>query len=296
MRDLSQLNRKFFRNLGGLTDHETSKLADYILMNTTGRQYPFPKVVIKHPAEPRPSCYTIKEWADRRKRKRAVVREFSKLHQEANLIVDDEINIPNWKAFKNEFSMTSASMSLIMRKLGYEWLSRKTQPSNKNMTLHDSGVNFLKRFMDLKKISILHGKSFFNRVSRNNKFLGFLDRVTNTVVRNVAERVTFGLLDFRNIPGAIIVGTPDEPYYNAFMKACEQNQSPMLKEIPIWLWICTDNNRVTVENIYKTRLATTYNIVSSAYHLGGAEHLKASAEMKKLKKGVSMSAFYHKKG
>ena len=62
---------------------------------TPKRYWAYPKMVLTKPKSFVPSCYTLKEWAENRKKKTTIVEELQKLVPERNIFVDDEVNEVN---------------------------------------------------------------------------------------------------------------------------------------------------------------------------------------------------------
>ena len=107
---MKPLVREFFRTLQGLSETEMGKAAQYILHvePTAKRCWVHPKIVFVKPKSFVPSCYTMKEWAENRKKKTTVVHELHKLVPEKKLIVDGEVDEANWRAFVA--TLTSSSL------------------------------------------------------------------------------------------------------------------------------------------------------------------------------------------
>ena len=96
------LNHEFFKWLGNLTYDDLNKMALYILMEKTKpRTFWYPKVTIKQNNTVLDSCFTYKEWAEKRKRKYWVICELDSIQPDLMLIdVNGEVNRAKWKEFK----------------------------------------------------------------------------------------------------------------------------------------------------------------------------------------------------
>ena len=84
---LKPLMRGFFKTLQGLTETEMGKAATHILHNmpTAKRSWVHPKIVFMKPKTFVPSCYMIKDWADKRKHKTTIVQELHKIVPEKRI-------------------------------------------------------------------------------------------------------------------------------------------------------------------------------------------------------------------
>ena len=116
-KQMKPLVREFFRTLQGLSETEIGKAAQHILHvePMAKRCWVHPKIVFTKPKSFVPSCYTMKEWAENRKKKTTVAQELHKLVPEKKLIVDGEVDEAHWRAFKAEYKFTSASMAALIR-------------------------------------------------------------------------------------------------------------------------------------------------------------------------------------
>jgi hypothetical protein len=121
------LVREFFRSLQGLSENEIEKTATHILHKdtTAKRCWLHPKIVFTKPKTFVPSCYTMKEWAENKKKKATIIEELHKLVPKKMFIVDGEVNDTHWKVFKAEYKFTSASMAALIREAREDFLRSK---------------------------------------------------------------------------------------------------------------------------------------------------------------------------
>jgi hypothetical protein len=125
---MKPLVREFFRSLQGLSENDMEKAATHILHKepTPKRCWPHPKIIFTKPKTFVPSCYTMKEWAENRKKKATIIEELHKLVPEKQLInKDGKVDDARWKAFKAEYKFTSASMAAFIREAGGDFLRSK---------------------------------------------------------------------------------------------------------------------------------------------------------------------------
>ena len=89
------------------------------VQSTVKRCWVYPKIVFTKPKSFVPSCYTMKEWTEIKKKKTTIVQKLTSCSAEKKLIVDGEVAETHWRAdFKAEYKFTSASMGALMREGG----------------------------------------------------------------------------------------------------------------------------------------------------------------------------------
>jgi hypothetical protein len=70
--------------------------------------------------------------------KQLVRRELSKLKPRFNLFgANGEFNRSNWRAFKKNYNVTSATMQVLLEALGDKFFSGTKQTQNKNWSIED---------------------------------------------------------------------------------------------------------------------------------------------------------------
>ena len=148
-KQMKPLVREFFRTLQGLSETEMEKAASHILhvAPTAKRCWQHPKIVFQKQKSFVPSCYTMKEWTENRKKKTTIVQELHKLGPEKNIFVDGEVHEANWRAFKAEYKFTSASMAALIREAGEDFLRSKLMKGGKNRALPDHTARAFSNFI-----------------------------------------------------------------------------------------------------------------------------------------------------
>ena len=74
------MSRKYFKWLGNLSLQDLERLAMHLLnQSREKRKFPYPKVTIKAISSMLESCYSTKEWVERRMRKQLVKRDVATL-------------------------------------------------------------------------------------------------------------------------------------------------------------------------------------------------------------------------
>ena len=130
------LSSEYFKWLGNLSLKDLERLARHLL-NQSGekKKFPYPKVTIKSISSVLESCYNMKEWVERRKRKQLVKRELHNIDPSLGLInVEGELIQKKWKAFKGARNITSALMNVLLERPGETYFAEAKQLKSKNKT------------------------------------------------------------------------------------------------------------------------------------------------------------------
>jgi len=125
---------EFFKWLGNLSYNDMAKFAKHILQINTGeRAHDYPKVTIKQVSSVLESCYTCKEWVERRKRKYLVKKEMDHLDSSLGLLnAFKEVNVEKWREFKASRNITSATMNVLFEQPGDEYWKEAKQTKAKS--------------------------------------------------------------------------------------------------------------------------------------------------------------------
>lgn len=273
------LNREFFKWLGNLSEADHEKMLLHILNRSgTKRTQRWPKVVIKQPASVLESCYTVKEWVERRKRKQLVRRELTKIKPElafydatGNLILD------RWKQFKREYFVSSATMRILLEQPGENFFKEGKMLRSKNKKteeLSPYAKAFFKQFLE-KRSSFQKpiGSSFFRKY---NAATGTLGRwPANSWGSNSPVRL--GVIDFRFVPGYSRRATSGvlNPFFSDFMNTLKSGGMPGLTQPEVWIWICGDHEAEiqAYAEIANAPWVEHYDRFASAYIQGRYERL-----------------------
>ena len=150
------LSREYFKWLGNLSLQDLERLAMHLL-NQSGekRKFPYPKVTIKAISSVLESCYSTKEWVERRKMKQLVKRELNNIDPTLGLInADGELIHTKWKAFKRARNITSASMNVFLERPRETYFAEAKQLTSKNKScaqISPTAAEFFKVFLNYKK-------------------------------------------------------------------------------------------------------------------------------------------------
>ena len=285
-KQMKPLVREFFRTLQGLSETEMEKAASHILhvAPTAKRCWQHPKIVFQKQKSFVPSCYTMKEWTENRKKKTTIVQELHKLVPEKNIFVDGEVHEANWRAFKAEYKFTSASMAALIREAGEDFLRSKLVKGGKNRALPDHTARAFSNFIKEKKIVQFEGDASFNLVTLEPlKIQGWPGQDARMAIRTKAgDRFPFGMIDFRNIPGSSFEGTMSTLFYDPFLSKFVDYASPKFREIDIWLWIVEDRRAEQVFDLAR-KLQPEYAVSKSHYIAASAEGAYTTLKDKKTK-------------
>ena len=274
-KQMKPLVREFFRTLQGLNETEMERAAVYILHSTPTlkRSWTHPKIVFTKPRTFCPSCYTMKEWSDNRKKKTTIVHELSKLVPEMNLVANGEVNQGNWRAFKKEFKFTSASMAALMREAGDDFLKSKMVKGGKNRSLPEHTQRVFANFIKEKKIVRFEGEAHFGPVVVEPlKIIGWAGENGRAQVRiRAKDHISFALFDFRNIPGSTFEGTMVTPFFDPFLAKFTEYGCPRLKEPDVWLLIVEDRRAEQVYGLVTRKMQPEYAVSKCHYIAAPAE-------------------------
>ena len=237
------LSREYFKWLGNLSLQDLERLATHLL-NQSGekRKFLYPKVMIKAISSVLESCYSTKEWVERRKRKQLVKRELNNIDPTLGLInADGKLIHSKWKAFKCARNIMSASMNVLLERPRETYFAEAKQLKSKNKTcvqISPTAAEFFKVFLNHKngfKLPYAHAEYKTYDV-KSNSFSKWKD---GAWAPNCAVEIGLAVVDLRELPRVEDV-LPDEkttPYFYSVMAAFEKRGSPLFAEVKRWLFI-----------------------------------------------------------
>ncbi len=191
------------------------------------------------------SCYTCKEWVERRKRKYLVKKELHLLDPTLGLLnAFDELNVEKWREFKSNRNITSATMNVLLEQPGDDYWKEAKQTKSKNKKAEEMSpyaAEFFKVFLErrsnfVKPLSVAHYRPY--DISNDVH----VDWPRGAWKDNTVEDVRFGVIDFRYTPGVLnkLKCNPTMPYFFAVLKSFQEKKKPLLEEVGTWLFICSD--------------------------------------------------------
>ena len=198
------LNREFFKWLGNMTEADHVALLKHML-NRSGpkRVWKYPKVTMKQVSSVLESCYTAKEWIERRKRKHLVRTELHNLKPSLGLFNNQgEFVAAKWKLFKKEDNFSSAMMNVLLEAPGDDFCVSAKQVRNKNKNIEELSpyaLEFFKVFLRQKQnFKPPIGNACFRSFNRASNHLGHW---LEDKWEDAAANLKLGIINFRRIPG-----------------------------------------------------------------------------------------------
>nr|PNR63283.1 hypothetical protein PHYPA_001708 [Physcomitrium patens] len=229
------LSRKYFKWLGNLSLNDLERLAKHLL-NQSGekRKFSYPKVTIKSISSMLESCYSTKDSVERRKRKQLVKKELDNIDPSLGLInAKDDLIHENWKAFKTARNITSASINVLLERLGESYFAKAKQLKSKNKTCVPYACAYYKTY-DV----------------RTNTFSKWKD---NAWKNESARDIGLGIIDLRELPGVEddLIEQNTVLYFHQVLAALEKNRSPYFADGKRWLFIsgCESHRLQTMDCI-----------------------------------------------
>jgi hypothetical protein len=263
--------------------------------------YAYPKVTTKMISSVLIGCYRAKDWIERRKRKQLLRRVLHNLKPRLQLFsTNGEFSRSHWRAFKQNYNVTSATMQVLLKAPGEEFFSGAKQTCNKNWRIEELSPyakQFFKVFLKQKKqFRKPADQAYFRPFSGMNTKLG---PWPENRWEMVAHSLILGIIDFRRVPNFMQVSktTAYKPYFEEFMAVLQIQFQPSMINPPIWLWICGSKEAEVQVSTYahRTMFTDLYEIEYSDYWPTSNERLKDRAVNDRLARGVVFLIFLIRK-
>lgn len=251
------LSREYFKWLGNLSLNDLERLAKHLL-NQSGekRKFSYPKVTIKSISSVLESCYSTKDWVERRKRKQLVKKELHNIDPSLGLInAEGDLIHENWKAFKAARNITSASINVLLERPGESYFAEAKPLKSKNKTcaqISPAAAEFFKVFLNHKNgFQVPYASACYRTYDvRTNSFSKWKD---NAWHNDSARDIGLGIIDLRELPG-VEDALPEQnivPYFNQVLAALEKKKSPYFADEKRWLIIsgCESHRLQTMDFI-----------------------------------------------
>ncbi len=259
------LLREFFRFLQGLQESELYRVAQHVLCETPRRSLPYPKIFLKRPKHPKPSCYHIREWSEHRKKKTLAMKELAKeLPQYLLTNTEGEIVYDHWRRVKEDYNINGTSMRALVRQAS-PFLAQRSRKNEKKGAIDDREKELYRFFLDRKKRATFGGIARFCTVDQKCKIGRWDKHASRASVREDRSGCPFALLDFRQIPGAWKQPNEGQPFYEPFFAAFRAFRSPALFEPNVWLWIVDQEKSAAVVTLFHEKMSTGYELYHSTY-------------------------------
>ena len=219
------------------------------MLNRSGdkRTLPYPKVTIKNITCVLESCYSSKDWVERVKRKKMVKKEFHLIDPELNLInARNEVIVENWRKFKKERCFSSATMELLIERLGEAYFLTSKQVKARNKTaasINPKAATFFKVFLERKMLFTEQTALAYLRPYNigRNELMNWPENVWTT---QTVDRILLDVIDFRCIPGVLEKenSSIEKPFFFKVLRAMQKTKQPLLEETKSWLFIVADKS------------------------------------------------------
>ena len=242
------LSWKYFKWLGNLSLQDLERLAKHLL-NQSGakRKFSYSKVTIKLISSMLESCYSTKDWVEKRKRKQLVKQELNNINPTLDLInANGELIHEKWKAFKRAQNITSTSMNLLLERPRETYFVEAKQLKSKSKTcaqISRAVGEFFKVFLNHKngfELPYAHAEYRTYDV-KSNSFSKWKEVVW---APGYALEIGLAVVDMRELTGVAVVLDPRvcqeekwTPYFYSVMGAFEKLGSPFFAEVKRWLFI-----------------------------------------------------------
>nr|PNR52876.1 hypothetical protein PHYPA_009251 [Physcomitrium patens] len=251
------LSREYFKWLGNLSLNDLERLAKHLLnQSREKRKFPYPKVTIKSISSVLESCYSMKDWVERRKRKQLVKKELDNIDPSLGLInAEGDLIHENWKAFKTARNITSASIIVLLERPGESYFAQAKQLKSKNKTcaqISPAAAEFMKVFLNHKnEFQVPYACTYYKTYNvRTNTFSKWKDNAWNN---ESARDIGLGIIDLRELPRVEddLIEQNTVPYFHQVLAALEKNRSPYFADGKRWLFIsdCESHRLQTMDFI-----------------------------------------------
>ena len=296
------VNRELFKYLGNMTTGDHRRLAEHILNRPDDkRKWDYPKVLMKKSNAVVESCYSYKDWIERRKRKALVRRELNNIQPGLNFFrADGELILDRWKKFKRDYHVTSATMNVLTEAPGKEFFSKGKQTSAKNKKADEISPYakaVLRLFLKKKKAFVKPvGKAFMRMYDSAQNVIGHWAEGRWESCR---DDLALGIIDFRRVPNFTCAAeySASKPYFQSFMNLLSNQSAPGLTDPPAWLWICGDTVAETqIRAFAQDHMDDNYLIRVSYYQPSQNERLEDRPSSNQLAKARVPLVFLLKKG
>ena len=229
-------SHEYIKWLGNLNLKDLERLARHVLNQSGEKQkFPYLKVTIKSISYVLGSCYSMKDWVKRRKRKQLVKRELHNIDPSLALINAEELIDKNWKAFKGSQNITSASMNVLLERLGESYFAEAKQLKLKNKTCAQislASMGFFKVFLNYKNgFEMPYARAEYRTYNvKSNSFSRWKE---GAWAPRTADEIGLGIIDLREFLEMedILPKQRSLPYFYSILEALEKRKTSLLAEV-----------------------------------------------------------------
>ena len=244
------LTHEFFKILAALSEDEMDDLAAYILnerptKSAVAREVP--KVIVKTlPARLRGrGIFSAKEWAERKKSKKIILQIVDQLSANQHKLTYEDngttvVRVQNWKGFKRDWLVSSATMNLWIAAAGNDFLKGKFQRKNKNKETPAELLTQISHVLEHRVAKPRGDRVIQFCPIEKHKFLKFVDKdsakgFSRQEIQRGETPFGCGLIDFRNISSIVAGSSLDSPFYKDFLTRFESYRLLAYLECPVWI-------------------------------------------------------------
>ena len=194
------ISKEFFKWLENTNYAQLKRLAEHLLNKPDEKRlYAYPKVTMKATKVAYPDCYSAFEWLERTKRKTIVKRQIHNLRPDYMLFSSSgDFMKSNWKKFKEDFAITSATLNVLLTAPGEEYFKEAKLSSSRNKAIADISpyaAEFFKVFLAHKgQFQIPKGSANFRAYNlENDKLSEWHDDAWNeSSAKRIKDGINYG--------------------------------------------------------------------------------------------------------
>uniref|UniRef100_A0A7I4AG42 Uncharacterized protein n=1 Tax=Physcomitrium patens TaxID=3218 RepID=A0A7I4AG42_PHYPA len=232
VKDAANDKREFFKWLGNMSESDHYKMILHML-NRSGPKgrYKYPKVITNQPKTVLDSCYSAKEWMERRKRKQLVRKKLQKINPTLGLFnAAGEFQPARWKKFKHDYNLTNATMRVLLEAPVEDFFSAAKLTRNKSKSCEE--------------LPCMQKSSSACSCDAELSSRSQLGKHTSNCWLDDGNKIKLGTIDFRRVPGfsSKEKSTVSKPYFEDFMSMFVTCKLPQTTDPPVWLFICGDED------------------------------------------------------
>lgn len=210
----------------------------------------------------------MKDWIERRKRKQLVRLELNIIDPKFGLFhSNSDFRPQKWKKFKDDYSITSATMRVLTEAPGDYFFSERKQISSKNKDINEISPYakaVLEFFLKTKKnFQKPVGRAYMRPYDVVSNVLG---KWPNLRWEEGRDDLSLGIIDFRRVPNftSSAESSIKKPYFESFIETLEKQSAPGMTDPPAWVWICGDKHATSqIVHYTQEKLLSKYHVVYS---------------------------------
>jgi hypothetical protein len=181
------------------------------------------------------------------------------------------VRVKNWKGFKRDWSVSSATMNLWIAAAGSDFLKGKFQCKNKKKETPAELQSQISHVLEHRAAKPRGDRLIQFCPIEKHKFLKFLDKdgakgFSRQEIQRGETPFGCGLIDFRNISSIVARSSLDSPFYKDFLTGFKSFQLLAYLECPVWIWITNSKRKWQVNPLLDGK-RLDFRVVESVYIL-----------------------------